>query len=203
MEQKMKKDFLEVLKKRRTVYGISKENVITDDGIQEIIADAMKFTPSAFNSQSSRAILLLGNEHDKFWDITMEALRKVVPEEAFASTEEKINAFKAGYGTVLFFEDQTVIEGLQEQFALYKDNFPVWSLQSSGMLQLVVWTALEEEGFGASLQHYSELISKEVKDQWNIPKSWKLNAQMPFGKPVVVPDAKQFNMSMEHFRVYQ
>jgi len=199
----MKNDFLEVLKKRRTIYGISKENVITDDGIQDIIADAMKFTPSAFNSQTSRVILLLGNEHDKFWDITMAALKKIVPEEAFASTEEKINAFKSGYGSILFFEDQAVIEGLQEQFALYKDNFPVWSLQSSGMLQLVVWTALEEEGFGASLQHYSELISEEVKNQWNIPKSWKLNAQMPFGKPVVQPDAKQFNMISEHFRVYQ
>lgn len=199
----MKKDFLEVLKKRRTIYGINKDYVISNEEIQEIIAEAMKFTPSAFNSQSSRAILLLGKESDKLWDITMEVLRKIVPAEAFASTEEKINGFKAGYGTVLFFEDQAVIQGLQEQFALYKDNFPVWSLQSAGMLQFVVWTTLEEQGFGASLQHYSELIAEEVKKAWDVPDSWKLNAQMPFGKPVVLPDPKQFNIKSEDFRVYQ
>ncbi|NFV72581.1 nitroreductase, partial [Clostridium botulinum] len=40
-------------------------------------------------------------------------------------------------------------------------------------------------GFGASLQHYNELIEEDVKKEWNIPNNWKLIAQMPFGKPVV------------------
>lgn len=30
--------------------------------------------------------------------------------------------------------------------------FPVWSLHQTGMLQYIVWTALEKEGLGASLQ---------------------------------------------------
>ncbi|SCM01631.1 Protein of unknown function [Bacillus cytotoxicus] len=30
-----------------------------------------------------------------------------------------MNACKSGYGTVLFFEDSKVVEGLQEQFASY------------------------------------------------------------------------------------
>ena len=30
------------------------------------------------------------------------------------------------------------------------------------MLQLVVWTALEAEGLGATLQHYNPLIDDEV-----------------------------------------
>ncbi|MDF2985004.1 MAG: nitroreductase-like oxidoreductase [Eubacterium sp.] len=142
----MSKDFYNALKDRRTYYGISKEATVSDDRIQEVINDAVMHTPTAFNSQSGRVIVLFGQNHDKLWDIAKEELRKIVPAENFSSTEEKINSFKSGYGTVLFFEDQTVIESLQQQFALYKDNFPVWSLESNGMLQFVVWTSLETEG---------------------------------------------------------
>ena len=83
------------------------------------------------------------------------SFKKNSPEENFASTEEKINSFKAGYGTVLYFEDFSVVESLQKQFELYKDNFPVWAQQTSGMLQFAIWTALSIEGLGATLQHYT------------------------------------------------
>lgn len=189
----MTKDFYTAVAERRSFYGISKEAVASDERIEEIINHAVKHTPSAFNSQSARVVVLLGEKHDRVWDITMETLRKIVPAESFSSTEDKINSFKNGYGTVLFFEDQSVVEGLQKQFALYKDNFPVWSQQSSGMLQLVVWTSLENEGLGASLQHYNPLIDEEVKKEWNIPDNWKLIGQMPFGKPAAPAGDKQFN----------
>jgi predicted oxidoreductase (fatty acid repression mutant protein) len=188
----MSKDFYTAIKDRRTIYGISKETPVSDDRIQEVIKDAVKYTPSAFNSQSDRVVVLFGANHDKLWDITKETLRKIVPAESFESTEQKINSFKSGYGTVLFFEDTSVIESLQQQFALYKDNFPIWSLQSNGMLQFVVWNSLSIEGLGASLQHYNPLIDDEVKKQWNIPANWKLLGQMPFGKPTAAPDEKQF-----------
>lgn len=199
----MKKDFYAAVSGRRSVYGISKEKVVSDDKIQEVIEYAVKHTPSAFNSQSARVVLLLEKQHDKLWDITKEALRKIVPAEQFSSTEDKINSFHSGYGSVLFFEDNSVIESLQNQFALYKDNFPVWSLQSSGMHQYVIWTALEMEGFGASLQHYNELIEAEVKKEWSIPNNWKLIAQMPFGKPVVEPDEKQFQPLEQRIKVFK
>lgn len=188
----MSKDLSTLLKERRTIYGLSKESVISDERIEEIINEAVKYTPSAFNSQSARVVLLLGENHNKVWDITKETLRKIVPEGSFASTEEKINSFRNGYGTVLFFEDNSVIEKLQNDFALYKDNFPVWSLESAGMLQLVVWMALEGEGLGASLQHYNPLIDEDVKKEWNVPDSWKLIGQMPFGKPTAGAGDKQF-----------
>ena len=57
------------------------------------------------------------------------------------------------------------------------------------MHQIVVWTALEIEGFGASLQHYNSLIDDEVKRRWDTPSEWKLIAQMPFGKPTTTPGA--------------
>ncbi|PTM59460.1 nitroreductase family protein [Desmospora activa] len=199
----MSNQFLQDIKKRRTIYGLSKEAVTSDEKIKEIVGEAVLHTPSSFNSQSARVVILLGEQHDKLWNITTETLRKIVPEADFASTEERMNGFKSGYGTVLFFEDQTVIQGLQEQFALYKENFPVWSEQSSGMLQFVVWTALELEGYGASLQHYNPLIDDEVKKEWNIPAEWKLRAQMPFGKPTAPPTDKDFQPLEERLKMYK
>ena len=72
------------------------------------------------------------------------------------------------------------------------DNFPTWSNQASGMHQLVVWTALEAEGLGASLQHYNPLIDDEVKREWNILGNWKLIAQMPFGNLTSPVGEKEF-----------
>ena len=188
----MGKNFYTAVADRRTFYGISKEFVVSDERIKEVVEHAVKHTPSAFNSQSARVVLLLEKQHDTLWDITKEALRKVVPDEQFGPTEERINSFRNGYGTVLFFEDQAVIEGLQQKFALYKDNFPIWSQQASGMHQYVIWTSLEIEGFGVSLQHYNELIQDQVKKEWGLPDNWKLIAQMPFGKPAAAPGEKEY-----------
>ena len=199
----MAKDFLTAVADRRTYYGISKESTVSDERIQEIVEHAVKHTPSAFNSQSARVVLLLKNQHDKLWDITKESLRKIVPAEQFGATEEKINSFRNGYGTVLFFEDSTVIESLQKQFEIYKDNFPIWSQQANGMHQFVIWTALEIEGLGASLQHYNELIEADVKKEWGIPNNWKLIAQMPFGKPTAKPDEKQFQPLENRIKVFK
>jgi len=199
----MSKNFFTAVADRRSYYGISKESVVSDDRLKEIIEHAVKHTPSAFNSQSARVVLLLENQHDKLWDIAKEALRKIVPADKFSETEDKINSFKSGYGTVLFFEDNSVVESLQQQFALYKDNFPIWSQQSSGMHQFVIWTALEIEGLGASLQHYNELIENDVKKEWNIPENWKLIGQMPFGKPTSEPNEKEFKPLEDRIKVFK
>ncbi len=199
----MEKNFYAAVADRRTFYGISKERVVSDERINEVIEHAVKYTPTAFNSQSARVILLLDKQHDKLWDITMEALRKIVPADKFKPTEDKINSFKSGYGTVLFFEDSSIVESLQQQFPLYKDNFPIWSQQGSGMHQYVIWTALQIEGFGASLQHYNELIETDIKKEWNVPSNWKLIGQMPFGKPTAEPDEKQYQPLDERIKIYK
>ena len=197
------KDFFTAIKERRTIYKISNESPVADERIQEIISGAVKHAPSAFNSQSARVIVLLGEQHDKLWDITKETLKKIVPAENFASTSDKINSFRNGYGTVLYFEDISVVEDLQTRFPLYRENFPLWSLQSSGMLQYIIWTALEIDGFGASLQHYNPLIDDEIKQAWNIPQNWKLLAQMPFGRPAGNPDEKQFLPLEGRLKIYK
>lgn len=198
----MSKNFYEALKERRSIYAISNESGVSNERIQEVINEAVLHTPSAFNSQSARVVVLFGENHNKLWDITEASLKKIVPEENFAPTKEKIDSFRNGYASVLFFEDQNVVKNLQEQFSLYKDNFPVWSQQSSGMLQYVIWTSLAVEGLGASLQHYNELIEEAVAKEWNIPSGWKLVAQMPFGKPVSGAGEKEFLPLDERVKTY-
>ncbi|MBO1000339.1 nitroreductase family protein [Bacillus sp. SD075] len=199
----MTKDFYTAIKERRSYYGINKEVRVSDEKIKEIVEFAVKHTPSAFNSQSSRLVVLTGSAHDKLWDITTQALRKAVGEGDFSGTQQKMDSFKAGYGSVLFFEDESVVKSLQEQFATYADNFPIWSQQTSGMHQLVVWTALESEGLGATLQHYNPLIDEEVKKEWDVPSNWKLIAQMPFGNPAAQPGDKEFKPLEDRIKFYK
>lgn len=191
------------LRERRSIYSISKESPISDQRIQELVEETIKHTPSAFNNQSTRMVLLLGGEHNKLWDITTDVLKAIVPAEQFSSTKSKMDGFRNGYGTVLFFEDQAVVEDFQQKFPLYQDNFPAWSQHTSGMHQLVIWMALEAEGLGANLQHYNPLIDERVKAEWDLPESWNLIAQMPFGKPIAPAGEKQFNPIQDRIKVFK
>lgn len=196
-------DILSSILKRRSYYSISKESTIKDECIIELIKDALKHTPSAFNMQSQKVIVLLHQEHDKLWDIVIEELRKKVPQNKFDATQKKIESFKMGYGTVLFFDDSAITQSFANKFTSYQDQFETWAQQGNGMLQYVIWTLLESEGLGASLQHYNPLIDAQVKAEWNIPASWKLIAQMPFGKPTQDPMEKQFDRIEERMHVYR
>lgn len=190
----MARNFKETIKHRRTYYAISNASPISDKEIQEIVEYAVLHVPSAFNSQSTRVVLLLGENHLKLWSIVKETLRKIVPEKNFKATEDKIDgSFAAGYGTILYFEDEAVVEGLQKQFPSYSDKFPQWSEHTAGMHQFAIWNMLEDAGLGASLQHYNPLIDEEVAKTWKLDSKWKLIAQMPFGTPVQEPGKKEFS----------
>lgn len=198
----MTKSFKEALKARRTFYQIDNKSTLSDKEIRDLIRFAVEYVPSAFNSQTTRVVLLAGSAHEKLWTIVKDTLRKLVPADAFVKTEQKIDgSFSCGYGTVLYFEDMSIVHSLQESFPAYKDNFPVWSEQTDAMHQLVIWTLLEDAGMGASLQHYNPLIDDEVRKTWNLPDDWKLIAQMPFGIPLAQPGPKEV-MSLDK-RVFE
>ncbi len=198
----MSANFLDQLKNRRTIYALDRDIKLSEEEVVKLIQSAIKEAPSSFNSQSSRAVILLGKNQDRVWEIAKDVLRAIVPADAFPATDKKLSGFQAAYGTVLFFEDEKVIAGLQEKFAAYADNFPIWSEHSTGMAQLAVWTALAEQGIGASLQHYNPLIDERVKAEWDIPASWKLRAQMPFGSIVSPAGDKEYMDDNERFRVF-
>lgn len=198
----MTKSFKEALKGRRTFYQIDNKSTLSDKEIRDIIRFAVEHVPSAFNSQTTRVVLLTGKAHEKLWTIVKDTLRKLVPADAFSKTEQKIDgSFSCGYGTILYFEDTSIVRSLQEKFPTYKDNFPIWSEQTSAMHQLAIWTMLEDAGLGASLQHYNPLIDDEVRKAWSLPDDWKLIAQMPFGTPTAQPGPKDV-MSLDK-RVFE
>ena len=194
--------FLDHIKQRRTIYAVGKNVALTPEQIESVIKEAVNHSPSAFNSQTSRIVTLFGESHFQFWNIVRETLRKIVPEAAFEGTNTKINSFAAGYGTVLFYEDQDVVKSLQEQFALYADNFPVWSEHSSAIAQFAVWTALSEQNIGASLQHYNPIVDAEIAEIFDIPANWKLRAQLVFGSIEAPAGEKTFMAEADRFKTF-
>ncbi|KAL1841933.1 hypothetical protein VTJ49DRAFT_6324 [Mycothermus thermophilus] len=197
--------FLSLLESRRSIYPLTKALPIPEARVQDIVSRALQAVPSSFNSQSNRAVVLFGAAHDKLWaDITTGALRKVVPAEQWEPTGQKMAMFGGAAGTVLFFEDQEPVKKLQEGFPMYADRFPTWAAHSSAMLQLAIWTALESEGLGANLQHYNPLIDAQVAEEWKIPSSWTLTAQLVFGGRVEGqdPGEKTFQPLEEKLKVF-
>ena len=196
------KSIADAIKERRSIRNLKKPENMTKEKIEEILKVAL-YTPSAFGMQSARMIVVTGDENKKLWDIAKAEVKKTLPEgQDFKPTEEKLNGFAAGFGTVLFFEEDTTTKNMQDNFSLYADNFPVWAEQANGMLQHSVWMLLHTEGLAASLQHYNPLIDASVKKEWNVPSTWRLRAQMPFGAADEVPGDRKFLDFSEVVKLY-
>ncbi|KAK5170273.1 putative nitroreductase [Saxophila tyrrhenica] len=178
-----KMNFKEAVQNRRSIYQLTKKSPISDDRIKEILSTAVNDVPSSFNSQSTRLVVLLKEEHTKFWQIVMDILKGIVPEDSWEHTGNRLNGFMNAYGTVLFYEDPAAIHALQKQYPQYSDKFPQWSEHTSAMHQYALWTAFETEGLGCNLQHYNPLPDEKVAATWEIPLEWSLKAQLVFGQP--------------------
>ncbi|HFC8547764.1 TPA: nitroreductase family protein [Neisseria lactamica] len=187
---------------RRSVYSLNKNLPVGKDEIVQIVEHAVLHTPSSFNSQSARVVVLFGEEHDKVWQFVEDALRAVVPADSFEPTAQKLNLFKAGAATILFYEDQNVVKGLQEQFPAYAANFPVWADQANAMVQYAVWTTLAAVGAGANLQHYNPLPDAAIAEAWNISENWLLRAQMVIGGIEGAAGEKAFEPVAERLKVF-
>lgn len=194
--------FTDTLKNRRSIYHLGRNVSLSNEELTTLIKEAIKESPTAFNAQSTRAVILFGDAHEKLWEITEEALRPLTPAETFPNTQNKLAGFKNGYGTVLFFKDTDVVKGLQEQFELYADNFPDWSEQSNGIATANTWVALVDKGLGANLQHYNPVIDEAVAKEWNIPSNWKLRSQLVFGSPETPAGEKEYMNDADRFRVF-
>ena len=94
------KSFMDAVKERRTYYQLNKESPISDKQIAEIAEKALLHVPSSFNSQSTRLVVLLNKDHEKFWDFVLEVLKPLTPEDQFPKTEQKVKGFGAAKGTV-------------------------------------------------------------------------------------------------------
>lgn len=191
----------QAFEKRRSIYALNDTLPVSKQTVVDIVEHAILNTPSSFNSQTTRMIVLFGDEHKRLWDIAENNLKEIVGDGDFSGTEQKMKGFRAGAGTVLYFEDQDEVKVLQEQFALYADSFPVWAEHTNAIHQYVIWTAMSEMNIGANLQHYAPVFEQDVAQAFNIPPNWKLIAQMPFGGIAAPADEKTFKPMSERLRV--
>lgn len=170
-------EFFEAVKNRRSIHALEDVAVVPDEKVIEIAESALNHAPTAFNGQETRVVILFGEHHKELWN-DAEKIAREKNKGDFSRTEQRIHWFRNGHGTILFFQDREVIEGFQEKMPHLHDAFEEWSQQNQGMLQYIIWTGLESVGYAASLQH----MEVNIRPEWNVPKSWKLIAQMPFGK---------------------
>lgn len=98
--------FIQATQSRRTIYKLGKNSPVPDSKIEELVNSAILNVPSSFNTQSTRLVVLLREEHDKLWDLIVDAFGGLVatgavPEEMWKNqTLPKLQGFKAAYGTV-------------------------------------------------------------------------------------------------------
>ncbi|WVQ93842.1 hypothetical protein IAU59_000920 [Kwoniella sp. CBS 9459] len=182
-------EFFKAVENRRTYYNLTKESPLTNDQLKTIVEKAVKFAPTSFNGQQSRAVLVTGNKHEEVWETVKASHLKTLngdkDQEAFW-TKKIDSEYKAGYGTVLFFEDEQVLNGFIGKMPFLAQTFPIWSHNSAGILQYLVWTALETEGYGASLQHFPQISPETQSNLTNlldVPPTWTSTALLPFGVP--------------------
>ncbi|MEE8723233.1 MAG: nitroreductase family protein [Atopobiaceae bacterium] len=175
---------IDSLAQRRTYYHINKKLPVSEDAVVKTVEKVVELVPDAFNMHSQRVVIALGDKQNQLWDAAYDAFKGEV-------VREKLDSFKAGAGTILYFIDQKTVASLQKQYPLYVDNFPIWAQQSNGMLQISVWSALRELDVAASLQHYDPVIDDAVYKLFNVPRDYKLVGEMPFGGIGAKPDPKE------------
>lgn len=172
----------EPILKRHSQYDLNDSLPSSFDEVERLIGNILLTTPTAFNSQPVRTVLLKGSAHRHHWDLIKQLLIDKIGEERYADgTADKIKGFHDAAGTVLFFDDSEVTKGLQEKFPSYAANFPLWAEQVQGSHQYAAWLGLVELGFGANLQHYNGLDDDRVREDAGVPESYRFIAELVFG----------------------
>lgn len=109
---------MDALQQRRTYYNINKELPVSIEEVRSLVDRLTELVPDAFNMKSSRIVTASGSQQDVLWDAIYDVFAGKV-------AREKIDSFRAGAGTILYFYDRSVVAAMQEQFPLYAENFPV------------------------------------------------------------------------------
>lgn len=179
--------YLKAIASRRTFYKLKPElpSDVSIGDIQSIVQELVKQTPTAYNSQVNRAVILTGETHRKVWDHVVSSL----PEGAGRKRPQSVR--DEAYGSVIFFTDDATTEQLQSQFPQWSSIFPQFADHTSGALQINSWTVLEQLGLGAHLQHFNAFVRDALPE--DVPSAWNVHAQLVFGAPAAKPEEKTFS----------
>ncbi|KAJ7717364.1 Nitroreductase-like protein [Mycena maculata] len=198
--------YLSALAVRRTNRTITPKSSIPDEKLEAIVKACVLHSPTPFNIQSSRAVLVTGAANARLWKLVADSLETAFEGDMRTTALARVAAYSAGYGSVLFFEDQKVIDEITEKMPFFTKHFPVWSTNATGMLQHAVWTAFSLEGLGASLQHngaYSDELVAEILKTFSLPSTWTSTAIMPFGDPAAPPTEKDFGAIEDRVKIFK
>lgn len=179
--------FQEAVTNRRSIYKLGRNIPVLQSQIIAAVERMTKDVPSPLNMQSARVVVTMLDHHENVWHITKGALKSALPPLKYAEAEKQIDSFEQAYGTILFFESSDMIKAMQDEMPQYAAVLPMAAMQANGMLQFAVWTALEDLGLGANLQHYNPIIDEDIKKIFCLPDSWDLVAQLVFGEKLEDP----------------
>lgn len=178
--------FLKSVVSRRTQYQLKKTlpEGVSLKQIQHIVNELVKHTPTSFNSQTVRAVILTGELHNKVWEFVAAAMPAEAQQKRPASIKDE------AYGSIIFFDDSAALKKIQDAFPFYADYFPIFAATSNGAAQINTWTLISELGLGGHLQHYNPLVQEALKGK--VPEEWTVVAQLAFGVPVGETSEKTF-----------
>jgi predicted oxidoreductase (fatty acid repression mutant protein) len=176
---------------RRSQYALKSVSPVSDDVLIKRLGEALQMAPSAFNGQSPRIVIALGEKHRQIWEITKSTLKAIVPAEKFATTNAKLTMFEKAYGTILVYDDARVEASLKKQYPTYASRQEEWGEHNVGIAILALWETLVNLGLGANLQHYNPLIDEAVAKLFKVPSSWVLKGELVFGEVAVPADKKE------------
>ncbi|KAK6827296.1 hypothetical protein PG987_010637 [Apiospora arundinis] len=182
--------FLQAAKYRRSVYAIKASSPVPDERIEQVVQEVLSFAPSSYNTQPVRVTLVLGDKHTKLFDEIIAAAEPFLTQAAGEEVWKKMNGLFQGLRgglwleKVLFWERTTTIAESGQTHPSAAHMFGQWSDHAHGMAHLLTWSALELEGFGASLQHLNAIppVEAVIKKFAGVPDDYSLKANLVFGE---------------------
>ncbi|MBG9979976.1 nitroreductase family protein [Facklamia sp. DSM 111018] len=175
--------FIDLASKRRSHYVVGKNVDYTVEEIADYIGKVALEVPTAFNSQTSRLVIVTGEANAKVWNIIHQTQKEVLPAEMYEYFKGLFEGSENNaFGTILFFEDR---EAIKANIPTNEERQEIYKEQNAANTQYATWLALTELDLGATLQHfnvgYKQGFDRSLREALNLPESWELNAQMPFG----------------------
>lgn len=155
---------------------------MTASDVTAALNEVIPTVPSAFNSQGVRVVVVSGEKNQQLWDLIKGVQTEVLDAGTLNYMTPIMDGAREAVGTILFFEDRDAVEagipGNAERRSVYKNH-------ESANAQLTAWLALTELGLGANLQHfnigYEQGFDRAIRELLDLPESWELVAEMPFG----------------------
>lgn len=183
----MMMDFTELARLRRSEYHIDAQVNIAQEDIVATIEDIIDNSPTAYNAQSFQVVVLFGQKNQNFWQAVYQTQQALLPADQFAQLGHRINTAAKGYGTILLFADN---QSTAERMITTPERQLIYKNQDSAILSYALWLALNNIDLGVSLHHFLIGQDQFVHDLFDLPASWEMMAQMPFGR-VITPTPKK------------